>query len=225
MRNSSLTIQAGKTFLFALFLITFLGSCSSQYHWVKVKSADPNLIKKEDVQYAQIPNNTLDNGTPVIAPESTTTVKNAEEPIINLQSLRGADHGSNSIAKTTAVNKAIEIEKTLSPERKAALASKDIAIRTQAVKETLHEQFSKVAGFNKLSSNFKEKIENSLSKKLAKRDLRGELRGFNQLLLWGVILLLLSIIFYAAPPLQFLGALLDVVGVVLIILGLVQMFG
>ncbi len=217
--------------LLIVTVLLVLISCSSQYHWVKVKSADPNLIKKEDVRYVQIPNNTLNNGNQAIAPESGTSVKNSEEPILTLKSLRGIDHGSNSVARTAVVNKAREIEKTLSAERKEALASKDIAIRTQAIKETLHEQFSKVGGFNKLSGRIQDKLENALSKKLVKRDLKDGPKRSSTPLFLGIIFIVSALLLAALFPssllsgdgLAFLLSVLLIVGIILLIVGLVRL--
>jgi len=198
--------------IFCLAEITLLSSCQSQYHWVKVKSLDPMLLNKEDAS------------TKIMADSLSSNLAALNLVDSNKQNSQ-KDHGKVSISDARISLKAREIVKSLSPERKEALHSTNKETRLQAIQETLHEQLIQNKAFTKLSASRQAKIEKALSKKMANGDLRSGVAGINNLLLLGLILLVVSIIFFALPGVGFIGVLFDVVAAVLIILGLVEMLG
>jgi len=201
--------------LYFLFLATLslgFASCASEYHWVKVQSKNPVLVKKMDnpsqSQYL-IPQD----------PENTTGANPG--PIADLSAEKIRDHGFASIHSDAIKAKAKEIENSISLERKAALFSNNKQIQGQAIKETLHEQLIQNSSFAKLSVSKQNKIETKLAEKVAKKSspYRGN-HSVNSLLVLGLVLLLVSLLFISS------GSVYAVIGVlfsvILIILGLVQ---
>jgi|GEM_PF-655674 len=200
-----------------------LSSCASQYHWVKVKSADPKLITKSD-NYAQV-------ATPMVAVDKSVT--ETEKPSSSLAT--APDHSNTGMATAStsgddlvakATLKAAEIKSALSIGRKAALSSSDMVVRENAVRETVHEQLAANAAFNKLSDAKKQKIEDKLTSRTVKMSSAmaargGSYGGFNKLLLIGLILIVLGVIFFLISGV--VGTIFTAIGLVLAILGLVQM--
>lgn len=210
-------------FLSLAISAALLSSCASQYHWVKVKSADPKFITKSD-NYAQV-------ATPIVAVDKSVT--ETEKPSSSLST--APDHsnpgmatastsGDDLVAKATL--KAAEIKSALSIGRKAALSSSDMVVRENAVRETVHEQLAANAAFNKLSDAKKQKIEDKLASRTVKMSSAmaargGSYGGFNKLLLIGLILIVLGVIFFLISGV--VGTIFTAIGLVLAILGLVQM--
>ncbi len=270
--NKTSLLNSSKILLIC-FLITFLASCSSyRLHWVKVKSADPTRIKKEDFYNNQpdLPGENNFNlakselGNPrqekdylnkdyqkneiQSIPEQLTldqqsreailsydaenidskySLANQTKPVLNPEFKK--DHGFTSLPNNLREEKARAIFKTLSPERLAALKSKDLAIRTQALKQTIHEQMLKNPSsaflYSKLSTRKQEKLENKLSAKMASPYRERGLEDLNSYFLIGLLLLIPTILFALIPGLGALGVLFGVISVIFIILGLVQMVG
>lgn len=200
-----------------------LSSCQSQYHWVKVKSADPHFAIKSDNYAAAATQPAADKVQPerdkpsslAIAPDATNT------------GMATASAGGDDL-QARAELKAEEIKSALSDKRKADLNSSDFTVRKEAIRETVHEQLATSAAFNKLSDAKKLKIEEKLtnrtanmSKAMAARG--GSYGGFNKLLLVGLILIVLGVVFFLISGV--LGTIFTAIGLVLAILGLVQMLG
>lgn len=200
-----------------------LSSCASQYHWVKVKSADPKFATKSD-NYAQVavPQATVDNNPTAV--EKTASSLAIAPASSNTGLATASTSGDDLVAKATL--KAAEIKSALSIERKAALSSTDMVVRENAVRETVHEQLVANAAFNKLSDVKKQKIEDKLTSRTVKMSSAmaargGSYGGFNKLLLIGLILIVLGVIFFLISGI--LGTIFTAIGLVLAILGLVQM--
>jgi len=190
--------------LFLILGFCIIESCSSQYHWVKVKSKDPQKIHKEDSLSLAVLN-------PMKIQDSIPVLEN--------------QHGKVSIQYCNSVQKAFDISKDLGRERRMALQSKFPEIRNQAIRQTLHEQFEKNPAYSQLSYSQQNKIESKITKSITHKAHGLDLSGINNLVIVGVLLLLGSILFFIFPSIAFIGVLIDVVAAVLIILGLVQMLG
>lgn len=140
-----------------------LGSCSSEYHWVKVKSADPKFIVKQDAlptSYPVIPLLSTSISSPISSSFSSTFASRSERP---------KDHGYISTESREALLKSQEIVQSFSEQRKQDLASKDLTIRNRAIRSTLHEQLGGLPAFAKLSSDQQNRLESSLEKHLERR--------------------------------------------------------
>jgi len=222
--------------------VALLTSCSSEYHWVKAKSADPHFAPKSD-NYASV------NQAPAVSEQSSeqtsgaslavagstyanNAVTTSSSPEVTGNSLATASapvNASATIEKAQA--KANEIGATLSPERKAALNSDDKAVRKLAISQTVHEQLAKDARFNQLPELKKALIEKVLVNRASKLSnakastsvtpMRKTTAGFNSLLLVGLIVILVGAILFFVSGI--LGLIFTLVGLVLAILGLVQM--
>jgi len=222
--KKSTFLNLGKTLVLGFLALSLFSACSSEYHWVKAHSGDPiykGLADQNSKTVQSAPLTSLSS----IQDKPKADLSQSRTPIQDLSNLPVRDHGLAGINKNAALDKAREIEKTLTAERKAALKSTDLKVRTQAFKETLHEQLAKNSAFTKLSTRQQEKLENKLSEKMAAKSYRSGngLDNFNSLLLVGLILLVLSILFLVIPGISIIGVLFGVVAAVLIILGLVQM--
>lgn len=218
---NSLFSLSTKLFLSLAISAALLSSCASQYHWVKVKSADPHFATKTD-NYAKA----------TVAPEVVSDTQ-TEKPsaslatapeTVNTGMATASAGGDDLVAK--AELKSEEIRSALSVQRKADLSSSDASVRKQAIRETVHEQLSTNAAFNKLSDLKKQKIEEKLTNRTVKMSSAmaargGSYGGFNKLLLIGLILIVLGVIFFLISGV--LGTIFTAIGLVLAILGLVQM--
>ena len=203
-----------------------LSSCSSEYHWVKVKSANPHFAAKSD-NYA----------TTVPQPAPAVVVQPTEDSNVQpSSSLATSETNSNSGLATATGNdqlalaqqKAEEIKSTLSPARENELNSDDNAVRKQAIRKTLDEQLSKNETFNKIPEAKKNLVEKilvnktaSMTAKISKAHAARNIGGLNTLLIVGLILLVLGVILDFVSPIA--GVIFTVVGAVLAVIGLVQM--
>jgi len=204
MKKFNLIFNVGKGLVASLFVLMALNSCTSEYHWVKVKSANPVLVKKEDLS------------SPIPASNDLTS---------NIVDLEKPAHGLASVNRQVLDQKAMEISKSLSPERISALNSNNVQIRTQAVKNTLHEQLVKNVQYAKLSSSKQEKLETRVAAKIAKAKVSNsgdEIWGINKLIVYGLALWVIGVLFlFIFWP---LGLLIELVGSVVFIIGLIQQF-
>ncbi len=222
--------------------VALLTSCSSEYHWVKAKSADPHFAPKSD-NYASV------NQAPAVSEQSSeqtsgaslavagstyanNAVTTSSSPEVTGNSLATASapvNASATIEKAQA--KANEIGATLSAERKAALNSDDKAVRKLAISQTVHEQLAKDARFSQLPESKKALIEKVLINRASKlanakasnsvTPMRKTTAGFNTLLLVGLIVLLVGLLLFLVSGV--VGLIFTIIGLVLAILGLVQM--
>lgn len=215
MKNFNFFFNLSKSVIASLFLLVIMNACTSQYHWVKLKSANPNLVKKEDM-VSQTPSATE---IATIAPSPTVKTEEKFEKLVP-----AVPHGLASINPDALNQKAREISKGLSPERISALNSSDLKIRTQAVKETLHEQLLKNANYSKLSSEKQAKIESKISAKISKAGVSkgDQIWGINKLIVYGLALWVIGILFlFIFWP---LGLLIELAGSIIFIIGLIQQF-
>lgn len=201
------------TLLISALLILFASSCSSEYHWIKLKSADPQQVKKVDIRSEFKNSEELERQNELFA-------LNPKTGSLTPVRVQIKDHGMASITRESILEKSLEIEKGLDPVRKSEIQSSNSEIRKMAIQKTLHEQLIKDSYFSKLSANKQLKLENKLSQKITAKTnpYRGG-RGVNALLVLGLILLLLSLLFIGSGTLAVIGVLF---AVILIILGLVQ---
>jgi len=190
-------------FLTAL-VVLFTTACSSEYHWIKVKSGDPQWIKKVDEKSKNLLNPSVENPAPILKTE-------------NLESKSA--HGLASIQAETVFQKSREIEKNLDENRKMDLKSDNKGVQKQAIQKTLHEELVKNSAFAKLSSAKQVKLETQLTHKISKHARAYGGRGVNALLVLGLILLLVSLLLINSGTIAVIGVLFSVI---LIILGLVQ---
>lgn len=226
--NSFLKMQSGLlcTLIISLALLT---SCSSQYHWVKVKSADPHFQVKSDHDATQATN------TPNLAahteqPQNDSAVKPssslatpADQPYNT--GMATASAGDNDL-EARAELKAEEIKSSLSEQRRNALASENKDVRKEAIRQTIHDQLAKNQTFSKMSDEKKAVVENKLVNKTVKMSNAmaargGNIAGFNRLLLVGLILIAVGLIFLLISGV--VGTVFTAIGLVLTILGLIQM--
>jgi hypothetical protein len=216
MKKFNLYLPYGKSLLAGLLVLAGLNSCTSEYHWVKAKSADPNIFQKETVQYKAPVSNETANAALNEANLKSDVNSALKTPVLA--------HGQASVNRQILDQKAMEISKSLSPERIAALNSTNTQIRTQAVKETLHEQLLKNASFSKLSLKKQEKIESKMATKISKAGAAGgdQIWGINKLIVYGLALFVIGVIFlFIFWP---IGLLIELVGGIIFIIGLIQQF-
>jgi len=217
--------------------VALLTSCSSEYHWVKAKSADPHFAPKSD-NYAsanQAPaaaeptsGASLAVAGSTYADNAVTTSSSSEVTGNSLATAPAPDNASATIERAQA--RANEIGATLSSERKAALNSDDNAVRKLAISQTVHEQLAKDARFSQLPESKKALIEKVLINRASKlanakasnsvTPMRKTTAGFNTLLLVGLILLVVGLLLLLVSGV--VGLIFTLIGVVLVILGLVQ---
>jgi len=216
MKKTTRSIKFGSILFAGLVLMVTMNACSSEYHWVKVKSADPNLLVKEDIAQSPVHQEIAKVAFDTKTQELLSTPVVSQSPVF--------DHGKVSNTLNIIHRKAEEIVKTLSAERMAALHSSNESIRTQAVKETLHEQLMKNASFAKLSQKKQDKLENKISARISKLSSRNgeEIWGVNKLIIYGLALWVIGVLFlFVFWP---LALLIDLAGTILIILGLIEQF-
>jgi hypothetical protein len=205
-------------FLFSALIVLIFSACSSEYHWVKVKSKDPVLVKKwDDPQSLSREENSRETLN------SSISLNTQEGTLKNVETVKTRSHGLASISRESVMEKSRAIEKSLDANRKLELASTDGTVQKEALKKTLHEQLLKDPYFSKLSLIKQSSLENKLSQKLYKKASPYRGRGVNPLLALGLVLLLISLLFISS------GSVYAVIGVlfsvILIILGLVQGIG